>query len=404
MKIKNIDKWVNEAYHPYFRDYKTRTYVFYGGAGSGKSVLAAQKLIIKALQYERKVLVVRKVGTTLKDSVWALFLRLLEHFQPLVESVNKTDYTITLKNGSVLLFKGMDDREKIKSIEEITDIWAEEATELSFEDYTQLTLRLRSKKPYNQVILTFNPVSKANWVYKYFFLQEHPNTKIVRTTYKDNPHLPQEYIDSLEELQNTNPAYYRIYALGEFATLDKLVFPIIEKRIVTEGDTKDCLFWCGLDFGYTNDPSALTWGYFKPGYIYITGEYDRKGMTNDKVAEVIQDLGLSKEVIVADCAEQKSIAEIRKMGVRRIRPCQKGKDSVRNGLDKMLRCHIVIDERCPKTIEEFENYTWKKDKSTGEYYNEPIDAFNHHIDSIRYGLQPVINKRLDTEPINPMYL
>lgn len=402
--VKNVSKWVNEAYLPHLLDYTTRTSVFYGGAGSGKSVFAAQKLIIKALQYERKVLIVRKVGTTLKDSVWALFQRLLEHFKPLVESVNKADYTITLKNGSVFLFKGFDDKEKVKSIEGITDIWAEEATELSYDDYSQLALRLRSNKPYNQFILTFNPVSKANWVYKHFFLQKQKNTKIVQTNYKDNPHLPQDYIDELEKLKTNNPAYYRIYALGEFATLDKLVFPIIEKRIVTEEDTKDCLFWCGLDFGYTNDPSALTWGYFKPGYIYITGEYDRKGMTNDKVAEVINDLGLSKEVIIADCAEQKSIAEIRKMGVRRIRPCQKGKDSVRNGLDRMLRCHIVIDERCVKTIEEFENYTWKKDKSTGEYYNEPIDAFNHHIDSIRYGLQPVIKKRIENEPINPMYL
>jgi phage terminase large subunit len=119
-------------------------------------------------------------------------------------------------------------------------------------------------------------------------------------------------------------------------------------------------------------------------------------MTNDVIAETIINLGFAKERIVADAAEPKSIAELRRLGISRIIGAVKGQDSVKNGIDKIQRCDIIIDERCTDTIEEFENYTWIKDKKTGEYINEPIDAFNHHIDSIRYGIQSVVKKRIYT--------
>lgn len=157
-------------------------------------------------------------------------------------------------------------------------------------------------------------------------------------------------------------------------------------------------FWCGLDFGYVNDPSALVWGWYdEPGRrIFITGEYVRKGLLNDGIADAIKALGLSKEIIVADCAEQKSIAEIKRAGISRIRPAEKGKDSVVNGLAWMNQHEIIVDERLQATIEEFDNYTWVKDKKTGEYINEPIDAWNHCIDAARYGLQSVRRQRMKT--------
>lgn len=400
MQIKNLDKWILPAYQPYMRDYHTRLNVFYGGAGSGKSVFVTQKLVIKALVMERKILVVRKVGTTLKDSVWQLFIRMLNKVGNPIKSINKTDFTIELINGSIILFKSLDDPEKIKSIVGITDVFIEEATELTVDDFTQLNLRLRSKLPYNQIHIAFNPVSKANWVYKYFFENGTPNNcTICHTNYKDNCHLPKEYIESLHELQRKNPAYYKIYVLGEFATLDKLVFPTWEKKIISQEDTKDCLFWCGMDFGYVNDMTAITWGYYEPKkhILYITGEYGRVGMTNDIIADRLVSLGLAKERIVADSAEPKSIDELRKLGISRIKPSVKGPDSIMNGIDKIQRCDIVIDERCVQTIEEFENYTWEKDRKTGEYINKPIDDFNHHIDSIRYGIQTVINKKAKSD-------
>ena len=397
--IKGLSKWILPVYWSYVRDYQTRFNVYYGGAGSGKSHFVAQKTLLKCLQYKRKLLIVRKVGNTIKDSVWAMYLKLLYQMPQVIRKINKSDFTIDLVSGSVILFKGFDDPEKIKSIEGITDIVIEEASELTEDDFDQLNLRLRAKSGMLQIHMMFNPVSKANWVYRRFFENGTPeDTVIVHTTYKDNPHLPKAYIDSLLRLERTNPAYYKIYVLGDFATLDKLVFPVKTVRIIPKEEVKDLLFWIGLDFGYTNDPTAITWGYYDNNNLklYITGEYTKKGMTNDVIAETIINLGFAKERIVADAAEPKSIAELRRLGISRIIGAVKGQDSVKNGIDKIQRCDIIIDERCTDTIEEFENYTWIKDKKTGEYINEPIDAFNHHIDSIRYGIQSVVKKRIYT--------
>ena len=396
MKICGIDKWVLPVYHKYLRDYHTRFNVFYGSAGSGKSYFVVQKIVLKALQMKRKVLVVRKVGTTLRDSIWALFLDVINQLGNPIESVNKTDFTITLINGSTFLFKSMDNPEKIKSVTDITDIVIEEATELTLDDFTQLNLRLRSKEPFNQIHLMFNPISKTNWCYKYFFEDGTPNDTIVcHTTYKDNPHLPKEYVDSLEELERKNPTYYRIYALGEFATLDKLVYSIYQKRIISKEETDGLVRFIGCDWGFINDPSAIIYGYFDKEKlkIYITGEYVKKGMMNDEIAKVMIDLGLNKDKSFGDSAEPKSIAELRQKGIN-IEPTEKGRDSVIHGIQWIQQMELIVDERCTNTIEELENYTWRKDKSTGEYINEPIDAFNHCLDALRYGLNKYIKGTL----------
>lgn len=380
--------WVYE----HIDDYSHRLEVYYGGAGSGKSYGAFQKILLKAMNDRRKVLVIRKVGATLRDSVYQLALDQLAECGLLRSSrVNRSDFRIELPNGSLILFKGLDDREKIKSITGITDIVIEEATELTEEDFTQLSLRLRPPDPDPQIYLMFNPVSKANWVYRCFFEQPPADAFILHTNYKDNRFLPPEYCATLEDMQHRNPAYYRIYALGEFATLDRLVYPCVERRIVSADEVQGAKLWVGLDFGYVNDPSALVWGYWSEAAhtIYITGEYVKTGMLNDEIAARIIELGLSKEVITADCAEQKSIAEIKRAGVYRIRPSRKGPDSVVHGIQWINQQRIVIDERCTHTIEETENYTWKKDRKTGEYINEPEDAYNHCLDAVRYGLQGV---------------
>ncbi len=161
-------------------------------------------------------------------------------------------------------------------------------------------------------------------------------------------------------------------------------------------------------FEDTNDPTAITWGYLNQDekILYITGEYDKRGMTNDVIATTLIGLGFAKERIVADAAEPKSIAELKKLGITRISGAVKGPDSIKNGIDRIQRYDIIIDERCVNTIEEFNNYTWIKDKKTGEYINQPIDTFNHHIDSIRYGTQNVMRKRAHTkeEIENAMFL
>ena len=390
-----------EAFNPWvyehIDDYTHPLEVYYGGAGSGKSYGAMQKMLLKAMNARRKVLVVRKVGATLRDSVFQLTLDLLSEAGVLRAcEISRADMRITVPGGSLFLFKGLDDREKIKSITGITDMVLEEATELSEEDFTQLRLRLRPPDPYPQIYMMFNPVSKANWVYGYFFARKPPEgTRMIQTTYRDNRFLPAEYGATLEDLASRNPAYYRIYALGEFATLDKLVYPHAEKRLITAEETAGLKFWVGLDFGYVNDPSAIVWGYYddRERVIYVTGEYVKTGMLNDEIAATVRDLGLSKEIIIADSAEPKSIEELKRAGLHRVRPSRKGPDSVTHGVQWIGQCRLIVDERCPRTIEETENYTWRKDKKTGEYLNEPEDSFNHCLDAMRYGLQSVTGER-----------
>lgn len=384
-------------------DYSHRIEVYYGGAGSGKSYGANQKVLLKALKYKRKVLVIRKIQRTIKDSIWSLLITLL-HGSGYYDfsRVNRSDFEIELPNGSIFIFKGLDDPEKIKSIDGITDIVIEEGTELTEDDFTQLNLRLRALVDHLQIYIMFNPISKKNWVYDYFFVRQLPlNVKIIKTTYLDNKFLSEEYKQELERLKDRNPAYYRIYCLGEFATLDKLVFPKYTTKIVTDNDIKGLKRWIGLDFGYINDPSALVWGFIDTvkKKIYVCGEYVKRGMKNNEIAETMVDLGLHKDKSYGDCAERKSIDEIKDKGVN-IDPTEKGKDSIIHGIQWIQQYELIVDERCFKVIEELDNYTWKKDKKTGEYVNEPVDTFNHTIDAIRYGLNKYIKGTKTPKVIN----
>lgn len=385
---KYFNDWVLDD----INDYHKRYNIYYGGGGSGKSYGAVQKMILKALFNKRKVLVIRKVGNTLRHSIYAVFKSILDK-TGIWYRENKTDMTLLMCNGSVFLFKGLDDSEKIKSIADITDIMIEEASELTEDDFTQLDIRLRPlNEKYPQIFIMFNPVSKVNWVYNHWFVNYNEKAKIIQSSYRDNKFLNDDYRQMLEDLKNTNPAYYKIYCLGEFATLDKLVFPIIHKQLIGAEQIRGLSLFVGMDFGYTNDPTAIVWGYYDKTnkIIYITGEYFKKGMLNDEIAETLKSLGLSKEIITADSAEQKSITEIRRNGILRIRSSVKGPNSIIYGIGRLLQNKIVVDERCVNLIEEFENYTWEKDKKTNEYINKPVDSFNHGIDALRYGLESVL--------------
>jgi len=399
LNVPNPKKVFNDDFYSHLFDYSHFTEVYYGGASSGKSHGVVQKVIIKACQnwdYPRKVLWLRKVGTSVKLSIFEDVKDGLANLGLLSFcKVNNSNYEITLPNGALFIFKGMDDSEKIKSIKGISDVVMEEATDFILEDYTQLPLRLREKKhKHRQIFLMFNPVSKLNWVYKEFFEQEPPtDTSIIQSTYLNNHFLDDQVKKHIEDLQRTNPAYYRIYALGEFATLDKLVFPKFEKARLDANNSnlrqlKD-LF--GLDFGYVNDPSAFIHIKVdeKNKTIYFLEEYVRKGMLNNEIAGAIKQMGYQKEIITADAAEKKSIEEIKRDGVTRIRPAKKGPDSVVQGIAFLQQYRLVIDDRCVKLIEELENYTYVKDKKTGEYVNKPVDSYNHVIDAVRYAVEEI---------------
>ena len=254
----NLNKNIfNEAYLPHLKEYDKRINVYYGGAGSGKSKFVVQKMVLKALTFSnRKILVVRKVTASIRDSIFAEFKTVLSEWGLYNAcKVNNTLLIIDLPNGSQFIFKGIDDPEKIKSISGIDDIVIEEATELTLDDFSQLNLRLRSKNPYNQIHLMFNPVSKANWVYGMWFEKGHSDdVMVLHTNYKDNRFLPESYINNLLEMERNNEVYYKIYALGEFATLDKLVYSNwevkeFEYRDIVRDSSRKVDLYVGLDFG-----------------------------------------------------------------------------------------------------------------------------------------------------------
>lgn len=400
ISIKHPSRVFNKHIFDKLNDYSTFTEVHYGGASSGKSHGVIQKVVYKACQnwkYPRKILFLRKVGATVYDSIFEDVKQCLEAWG-LLDSckVNNSAYRIELPNGAQFIFKGLDNPEKIKSIKGISDVVMEEASEFTLDDYTQLTLRLRDKKhKYKQIYLMFNPVSKVNWTYNAFFIKKPKNTIVYHTSYKDNRFLDKVTIENIEELANRNEAYYKIYALGEFATLDKLIFPKYEKRIINKDNISNLKSYFGLDYGFINDPSAFMHVKIdeQNKVLYIVEEYVRKNLTNDKIANAIIDLGYSKEEIKADSAEKKSNQELRNLGIRRLADAQKGPGSVMQGIQYIMQYDIVVDERCVKTIEELENYTWKKDKKTNEYINEPVDSYNHCIDAIRYAIQDNIYRQ-----------
>ncbi|UWF56035.1 PBSX family phage terminase large subunit [Staphylococcus hyicus] len=396
LNFKQPSKVFNKNIFEILFNYDYFTEVHYGGGSSGKSHGVIQKVVLKALkdwEYPRRILWLRKVQSTIKDSLFEDVKECLINYGIWDMCLwNKTDNKVELPNGAVFLFKGLDNPEKIKSIKGVSDIVMEEASEFTLNDYTQLTLRLRERKhKLKQIFLMFNPVSKLNWVYKYFFEHGKPMEGVLirQSSYKDNKFLDDMTRENLEMLATRNPAYYKIYALGEFATLDKLVFPKYEKRIISDKEVGHLPSYFGLDFGYVNDPSAFIHVKIDSDNkkLYVMSEYVKKGMLNNEIAQVINDLGYSKEKITADSAEQKSIMEIKANGIDRIVPAMKGKDSVMAGIQFISQFDIVIDERCYKTIEEFDNYTWKKDKNTDEYYNEPVDTYNHCIDALRYAVE-----------------
>ena len=401
--IKISKKIFNDAYLPLLDKYDKRFEVYYGGAGSGKSVFVTQKLLYKYLKYpNRKCLVIRKVQATQKDSCFALFKSIVSQWHLYEQcKINKTDLTIELPNGSIFLFKGLDDPERIQSIANIDDIWVEECTEIDIFDFDQLCLRLRSKKPYNQIFCSFNPVSKSNWVYQRWFKDDynHDNTIVLKTTYKDNKFLPQSYIDNLLEMGKNNPVYFRIYALGEFATLDKLVYTNWEikdfdyRQILKEKKYRKAIF--GTDFGYTNDPTTLICSVIDniDKIIWIYNEHFEKGMTNEDIYNMYVDERVAGERIVCDSSEPKSIDELKGYGCKKVVGAVKGRDSIVNGIQLIQQYRIYIHPSCKNIEEEFKNYTWIKDKSTNAYINKPIDKYNHGLDAFRYSVMDYIGNK-----------
>ena len=339
----------------------------------------------------------RKYGTSLKFSVWKELKEAVERFQlKQFYTFYESDYSAVCNiNGSIFKCLGLDDAEKIKGFSEVSDCLLEEATEFTVEDIELIdgTIRSISYSLPLQIYFLFNPISKANFVYKYFGFDTGivpPNTFILKTTYLDNPFLSQDYIERMENMRITNPNRWAIEALGDFVSLDKLVYSNWREEDFNHTEIKGELL-VGLDFGFVNDVSALTASILdeENKKLYIFKEWGDINKTNEELAAIISSLGFAKSTIIADAAEMKSIEEIKRKGIQRIKPCVKGPDSIIHGIQRLQQYEIIVHPSCREVITELENYSWTKDKKTNEYINKPVDNFNHYLDALRYSLQCV---------------
>ncbi len=378
---------INKKYKAAFKN-KNRYLVLYGGAGSGKSVFAAQKILIRLLlESGHRFLLVRKIANTIRKSQFQLFKDLVSVYG-LNNKVRFIDSDLRIKfaNGNKIVTAGLDDSEKLKSIQGITGIWVEEATEISKNDFKQLDLRLRGKtKNYKQIILSFNPISKFHWLIKDFVDSNYRNSFVLQTTYKDNRFLDDEYISVLENLINEDYNLYRIYVLGEPGVLENLIYPNVkfigENQIPKKID--ETIY--GLDFGF-NNPSALLKIMIADGVnLYLKGMLYKRGLINSELIKEIKTIlppaEWSQKPFYGDSAEPDRIQEFQDNGFF-IYPAVK---DVVPGIDfvKKFKIYVVNDDEDLKT--EFNAYKWKEDKD-GNIIDQPIKAFDHYMDALRYGV------------------
>jgi phage terminase large subunit len=394
----DIDVDVNEVYIPYLTD-DTRYQIFFGGSSSGKSYFLAQRTVLDILGGHRNYLIVRQHQNTVKRSVYNEITKSIATMGLSAFFVeNKSEMTITCKpNKKQILFAGLDDPEKIKSITPIdgvvTDVWIEEATETTFEAVRQLDKRLRGRsKVKKRLTMSFNPVLKDHWLYKEYFKRwdesrhfyKDSHLSILKTTHKDNDFLEPDDHAALEN--ETDRYYYEVYTLGNWGVLGNLIFKNWETRDLSDiRHTFDNLRH-GLDFGFADDPAALPCMHYdkKRRTLYIFDEVYGTGMTNDVLADTIRP-HVENRPVICDNVESKSIKELRQFGINAI-PAVKGKDSVRYGIQWLQRQKIIIDVKCVNTKMEFQKYKWLEDKY-GNVLPEPVDKDNHIIDAIRYGME-----------------
>lgn len=383
----------NQVYVPLFND-ESRYLVLYGGAGSGKSIFAKDKVLKRILTEEgHNFLVLRKVAKTLRKSVFSSFVRTISDWGiAQFFKVNKTDMTITYTpNGSMLSFLGMDDSEKIKSIDMPTGIWLEEASEFTLDDFTQLDLRLRGQlKHYKQIILSFNPISAVHWLKKRFFDNTDPEAKVVHTTYLNNRFLDDAYIKVLNSLKETNYTYYKIYALGQWGVLKGVIYENW-KKIKKLPDDVEYWRW-GQDFGF-NNPSAGVLVGISGKNLYLKELVYERELTN---AELIKEVekshpGIKSIIGYMDSAEPDRIQEFRNAGFK----VQPAKKDVKAGIDAVMTYNLFVEEGSQNIINELGLYCWRLDKSE-EPLDEPVKSNDHAMDALRYavfqGVQGTINQ------------
>lgn len=391
IKLTVKKRFFNDVYYPYLKR-DARFNVYYGSAGSGKSRFVAQKLILKMLQDKRhKLLVVRDTLNSHQDSTFNELVQVLEQYKIRNHcAITKMPLSITLPNGAKIIFRGADDESKLLSISGISLVWVEEASDVAKDIFEQLTLRLRGKGLKKEFYLTFNPVSEDSWLKTYFFDQPPADTIVLKTTFKDNRFLDEDYLQGLEHMRKTNPRKYRVFGLGDWGTLGETIYENWEERAFDRQlMAQRYKMLVGMDFGFTADPTALVQSFVdeENKTIYVSSGFYDTGLLNQDIHANIRSMGLLKSEIFADSADPKTIAELKRLGVRRIEGAKKGPDSIRAGISKIQEYRLIVHPELDWFINELKNYSYKKDRVSGNYTNEPIDRFNHALDAFRYSIQ-----------------
>lgn len=394
----NIAKVVGRGYKKFW-NFKGRYNVIKGSRASKKSKTTALRWIYLMMKYDKSnLLVIRKTYRTLKDSCWTdlkwATRRLeVENLWSFKESPLEATY---LPTGQKILFRGLDDPLKVTSITVdygyLCWAWLEEAFEVNSEaDFDTLDESIRGELPPNlwkQWVISFNPWNERHWLKKKFFDVSNPDILAQTTNYTCNEWLDEADKRLFENMKINNPRRYNVAGLGNWGITEGLVYDNV--HIDYQFELTDMVNYktvCGMDFGYTNDPTAFFIGFLdeKNKALYIWDELYEKGLTNRMIYDRLVSMGYGKESIVCDSAEPKSIAELRGYGLR-AKAAVKGKDSISHGIQYIQGLTIYIHPRCVNFTTEIQNYTFDKDKF-GNAINQPIDDFNHLMDAMRYALE-----------------
>lgn len=399
----NIPEIVGKGYASFWH-FKGRYRAVKGSRRSKKSKTTALWFIYHMMKYpDANTLVVRKTYRTLKDSCftelkWAIRRLKVSHLWDIKESPLEMTYIPT---GQKIYFRGLDDPLKITSIAVEVGVlcwmWIEEAYEITSEDdFDTLAESMLGDCPeylFKQITLTFNPWSDRTWIKTRFFDVEDPEVLAMTTNYKCNEWLSPADRKAFDTMLIRNPRRYRVAGLGDWGVVDGLVYERWKEQSFTLGELpKDIQSAFGLDFGYTNDPTALFCGFLSLSEkrLYVWDELYQKGLSNRAIYTEVSRMGYSKEKITGDSAEPKSIDELHAMGLR-ITGAKKGKDSVNNGIQWIQDLELIIHPRCVNFLTEISTYQWKKDKFDKKL-NVPEDDNNHLMDAMRYALEKYIQK------------
>ena len=308
--------------------------------------------------------------------------------------------SIEFPNGSKIIMIGLDIEEKLLSLTNISTVWVEEAFEVEKEKVEQLNLRMRGTAANQQIILSWNPISKNSWLYD-FTVENPPESSIFHhSTYKDNPFLNDEYVAALDEMAVRNPAKYRIYGLGEWGVdVEGLVITNWRKEefdamaLAASGLERRC----GMDIGWIDKSAILDTLYDRENHIiYVFNEFYKSGCQLNELAAAIKNMNIAKSKIRVDSAEPRTIQYLRNEGIN-AEGAAKGKDSVKAGLMFLQDNLIIVHPSCQNFITELENFSYIKSKVTGEYTEDTTHEFSHAIDACRYAYSDIYtNKKMKT--------